>query len=173
MLFEFAATAYGDEDETSYQYHLDGADREWSAWAKQKEARYSGLAPGSYRFHVRSRALDGRMGKEGVFEFQIEAPWYRTNFAYGLYGLLLLLSALGARHLVVRHEREKASRETAELEAQAKVLEATVAERTQEIAAQKDNIELLSDIGKEITASLDLDTILFKLYECVNKIVDA
>lgn len=180
MLFEFAATAFGDEDETSYQYHLDGADRDWSAWAKQKEARYSGLAPGSYRFHVRSRALDGRMGEEGVFEFTIEAPWYRTNLAYGLYGLLLLLSVLAARHLVIRHEREKASRETAELEAQAKVLEATVAERTQEIrtqadeiAAQKDNIELLSDIGKEITASLDLDTILFKLYECVNKIVDA
>ncbi len=180
MLFEFAATVYGDEDATSYQYRLDGADKDWSAWARQKEARYSGLAPGSYRFHVRSRALDGRLGEEGVFEFKIEAPWYRTNLAYGVYALLLLLLALGARHLVVRHEREKASRETAQLEAQAKVLEATVAERTKEIrtqadeiAAQKDNIELLSDIGKEITASLDLDTILFKLYECVNKIVDA
>ena len=42
-----------------------------------------------------------------------------------------------------------------------------------EIAAQRDNIALLSEIGKEITASLDLDTILFKLYECINKIVDA
>ena len=53
-------------------------------------------------------------------------------------------------------------------------------ERTQEIrsqaaeiAAQKDSIELLSEIGKEITASLDLNTILFKLYERVNQIVDA
>ena len=35
------------------------------------------------------------------------------------------------------------------------------------------NVELLSEIGKEITASLDLDTILFKLYERVNQIVDA
>src|SRR6201999_3758961 len=55
-----------------------------------------------------------------------------------------------------------------------------VADRTREIraqaveiAAQKDSIELLSDIGKEITASLDLETILFKLYERVNQIVDA
>ena len=31
----------------------------------------------------------------------------------------------------------------------------------------------LSEIGKEITASLDLNTILFKLYERVNQIVDA
>ena len=53
-------------------------------------------------------------------------------------------------------------------------------ERTQEIraqaaeiTAQKDSIELLSEIGKEITASLDLETILFKLYERVNQIADA
>ena len=31
----------------------------------------------------------------------------------------------------------------------------------------------MSEIGKEITASLDLNTILFKLYERVNQIVDA
>src|SRR5262249_38049419 len=49
-----------------------------------------------------------------------------------------------------------------------------------EIAAQKDRIqhayetvELLSDIGREITASLDLETILFKLYERVNQLLDA
>ena len=69
---------------------------------------------------------------------------------------------------------------TKALEEQAKALEATVNERTQEIraqaaeiAAQRDSIELLSDIGREITASLDLNTILFKLYERVNQIVDA
>jgi signal transduction histidine kinase/FixJ family two-component response regulator len=32
---------------------------------------------------------------------------------------------------------------------------------------------LLGEIGKQITASLDLDTILLRLYECVNQIVDA
>lgn len=180
LLFEFAAATYGDEDETNYQYRLEGADADWSTWAKQKEAKYSGLGAGSYRFHVRSRALDGRLGEEGVYEFTIQAPWYRSNLAYAIYGLLFILSVLAARQFIVRREREHARRESAELEAQAKALEATVAERTQEIrkqageiAAQKDNIELLSAIGKEITASLDLDTILFKLYECVNKIVDA
>ena len=38
---------------------------------------------------------------------------------------------------------------------------------------RRTSIELLSEIGKEITASLDLNTILFKLYERVNQIVDA
>src|SRR5581483_4502201 len=81
---------------------------------------------------------------------------------------------------VVVHERTKAFRKTKELQAQAKALEATVEERTREIraqaseiAAQRDSISLLSEIGREITASLDLNPILFQLYERVNQIVDA
>jgi signal transduction histidine kinase/CheY-like chemotaxis protein len=81
---------------------------------------------------------------------------------------------------ITQYERSKARRKTEALEEQKRVLEATVNERTQEIrsqaekiSAQKDSIELLSEIGKEITASLDLETILFKLYERVNQIADA
>ncbi len=187
LRFEFAAPTYGAEAETTYQYFMEGADKDWSAWGKEKEANYSSLGPGSYRFRVRARNLEGRTGDEGVYSFTILAPWYRTTLAYSVYVLLFLLAAIGARQRVVNREREKARRETEALEAQAKALEATVAERTQEIraqaaeiAAQKDNLQqayetvgLLSDIGKEITASLDLDTILFKLYERVNQLVDA
>jgi signal transduction histidine kinase/CheY-like chemotaxis protein len=187
LRFEFAAPTYGDESETTFQYFLEGADNDWSAWGKQREANYSSLGPGSYRFHVRSQSLDGRTGEEGIFNFSILAPWYRTTLAYSIYGLLFLFVAVGARQSVINREREKSRRETEALAAQAKALEVTVAERTQEIrtqaaeiAAQKDNLQqayetvgLLSDIGKEITASLDLDTILFKLYERVNQLVDA
>jgi signal transduction histidine kinase/DNA-binding response OmpR family regulator len=187
LRFEFAAPTYGDEDQTQFQYFLEGADKDWSAWGKQKEANYGTLGPGSYRFRVRARNLEGRAGEEGVYSFGILPPWYRTGWAYSIYGLLFLLCAVGARQGVVNHEREKARRENEALESQAKALEVTVAERTQEIrtqaaeiAAQKDHlqqayetVELLSEIGKEITASLDLDTILFKLYERVNQIVDA
>jgi len=180
LRFQFAAINFGNPPETAYQYMLEGADSDWSAWGKQKEANYSGLRPGTYKFRVRSRTDDGRPGEEGAFSFTIVPPWYRSRAAYILYGLLALLLALAAWRLVIRHERAKARRRTEALEAQAKVLESTVNERTQEIraqaeeiAAQKDSIELLSEIGKEITASLDLNTILFKLYERVNQIVDA
>jgi signal transduction histidine kinase/CheY-like chemotaxis protein len=180
LRFQFAALTYGNPAETDYQYFLEGADRDWSTWGRQKEANYSGLGPGDYRFRVRSRSDDGRTGEEGIYSFTILPPWYRTTLAYVLYGLLFILLTLAAWRLISRHEREKARQKTETLEAQAKALEATVAARTQEIraqaveiAAQKDSIELLSEIGKEITASLDLDTILFKLYERVNQIVDA
>jgi signal transduction histidine kinase/CheY-like chemotaxis protein/ligand-binding sensor domain-containing protein len=180
LRFEFAAPVFGTSTDTAYQYFLEGADKDWSVWGKQKEANYSSLAPGDYRFRVRAKALDGRTGEEGIYPFTILPPWYRTHIAYALYGLLFLLSPVALWRFTVRRERAKARRDKETLEAQAKALEATVTQRTQEIrtqaaeiAAQKDSIELLSEIGKEITSSLDLDTILFKLYERVNQIVDA
>ena len=180
LSFQFAALNYANPVDTEYQYWLEGADKDWSAWGKQKEANYSGLGPGSYRFHVRSRADDGRSGEEATYAFTILPPWYRTTLAYIGYVLLFLFLTYVAWRWITAHEQEKARRKTAILEDQAKALEATVNERTQEIreqaaeiAAQKDSIELLSEIGKEITASLDLNTILFKLYERVNQIVDA
>ena len=180
LRFQFAALNYADPVNTEYQYWLEGADKDWSAWGKQKEANYSGLGPGSYRFHLRSRADDGRNGEEAVYAFAILPPWYRTTLAYIFYVLLFLFVTYVAWRWVSIYEREKARRKTKILEEQARALEATVSERTQEIraqaaeiAAQKDSIELLSEIGREITASLDLNTILFKLYERVNQIVDA
>jgi signal transduction histidine kinase/DNA-binding response OmpR family regulator len=178
--FQFAAPIYGDAATVDYQYLLEGADRDWSVWGKQKEANYSGLGPGAYRFRVRARSDDGRVGPEGAYAFVILPPWYRTTLAYVLYALLLIILALAGWRYISMYERKKARRKTEALEAQARTLEATVNERTEEIraqaseiSAQKDSIELLSDIGKEITASLDLNTILFKLYQRVNQIMDA
>ena len=180
LTFQFAALNYQNSEDTSYQYMLEGADKDWSAWNKQKEANYNALSPGSYRFRVRSRSSDGRLGEEGAYSFIILPPWYRSGPAYAAYAVLLMLLGVMGWLLISRYERAKARRKTEALEAQARTLEATVNERTEEIraqaaeiAAQKESIELLSEIGKEITASLDLNTILFMLYERVNQIVDA
>ena len=79
LRFQFAALTYGNPADTDYQYFLEGADKDWSAWGKQKEANYSGLSPGDYRFRVRSRSDDGRTGEEGIYSFTILPPWYRTT----------------------------------------------------------------------------------------------
>ncbi|HUX44725.1 MAG TPA: GAF domain-containing protein, partial [Terracidiphilus sp.] len=178
--FQFAALSYSNPAGTEYQYQLEGVDKDWSQWDKQTEANYSGLGPGSYRFRVHSRTDDGQLGEEGDFSFVILPPWYRTTLAYAAYVLLFLLLGMFGWSLISKHERNKARRRTEILEEQARTLEATVNERTQEIrtqaaeiAAQRDSIDLLSQIGREITASLDLNTILFKLYERVNQIADA
>lgn len=180
LKFSFAALNYDNPSETVYQYQLEGADKDWSAWDKQTEANYSGLGPGHYRFRVRSRTDDGQLGEEGDFAFTILPPWYRTNLAYALYILFALILTYAAWRWITSYERAKARRKTELLEEQARALESTVNDRTQEIrtqaaeiAAQRDSIALLSEIGREITSSLDLNTILFKLYQRVNQIADA
>jgi signal transduction histidine kinase/DNA-binding response OmpR family regulator len=178
--FQFAAPVYSDSGEVEYQYLLEGADKDWSVWGKQKEANYSGLGPGKYRFRVHARNDDGRVSPESSYAFTILPAWYRSTLAEIIYVVLLIILGVVGWRLISMYEREKARRKTEALEAQAKVLEATVNDRTEEIrsqaaeiTAQKESIELLNEIGKEITASLDLNTILFKLYERVNQIMDA
>ena len=97
--FQFAAPVYSDSADIDYQYLLEGADKDWSAWGKQKEANYSGLGPGNYRFRVRARSDDGRVSPEGTYAFTILPPWYRTTLAYVLYGLLFLLLAVAGWRL--------------------------------------------------------------------------
>jgi signal transduction histidine kinase/DNA-binding response OmpR family regulator len=71
------------------------------------------------------------------------------------------------RHRVVSKERERAQFAEARLRAEAaEQLAATETEG-------KKQVELLSDIGREITSSLDIDTIFGKLYERVNQLADA
>ena len=59
-------------------------------------------------------------------------------------------------------------------------MEAEVRTRTSEVVKQKEEIErtykntqLLGEIGQQITSTLDFDTIFNKLYESVNKLMDA
>ena len=68
---------------------------------------------------------------------------------------------------MIGKERERAQFAEARLRAEA----AEALARSE--SEGKKNVELLSDIGREITASLDFDTIFGKLYERVNELADA
>ncbi len=158
--FQFAALTYGNPSGTVYQYFLEGLDKDWSAWGAQKEANYSGLGPGSYRFHVRGRADDGRTGQEAIYAFTILPPWYRTNLAYLLYALLFLLMTFAFWRTVVAYERKQAFRKTQEFQAQAKALEATVDERTREIRERAAELGTINRITQALAAQLDRDSVI-------------
>jgi len=171
MRFEFAAPTFLNERTTQYQARLDGVDADWSAWSTESRRDYTNLSFGDYRFHVRARNELGQTSGEGVYAFSILPPWYRTWWAYGGYATMLGLLVLGAdrvqRRRVIGKERERAQFAEARLRAEsAEALAASERESTKQV-------ELLSDIGREITASLDFETIFEKLYERVNQLADA
>ena len=162
--FEFAAASFEAEAENQFQTFLEGFDEHWSAWSKESKRDYTNLPKGEYRFRVRARNVYERLGAEGVYAFHILPPWYRTWWAYGFYAALFAAAAFAAdriqRRRLLKKERERAQLREARLRAEAE-------------NERRKNIELLSEIGKEITASLDMDTIFNRLYEHVNQLVDA
>src|SRR5262249_53128971 len=113
----------------------------------------------------------GRESQEVSYAFAILPPWYRAWWAYAFYLLVAAAAVTGVdriqRRRVIARERGRAEFTEARLRAEsAEALARSESER-------KKNIELLSEIGRQITASLDLDTILLKLYEHVNELADA
>jgi signal transduction histidine kinase/DNA-binding response OmpR family regulator len=173
MRFEFSVPRFpfGAESATEYRSLLEGLDQEWSAWSREARRDYTNLSFGSYRFRVQGRSPGGRESAEGVYAFVILPPWYRTWWAYALYVALafLALTAAGSVHRrrVVAKERERAQFTEARLRAEA----AEALARSE--SAGKKQVELLSNIGREITASLEFDAIFGTLYERVNQLADA
>lgn len=171
LRFEVAAPGFLDERATEYQTKLEGFERDWSAWGRDDHREFMNLRPGDYQLLVRARNVAGQVSDEATYAFTILPPWYRTWWAYLGYAFALGLSVFGVdriqRRRVIGKERERAQLKETRLRA-----EAAEALAKSESEGRK-NVELLSQIGREITASLDIDTIFGRLYERVNGLADA
>jgi signal transduction histidine kinase/CheY-like chemotaxis protein len=171
LRFQFAAPTFDEESANQFQYSLEGFDKTWSEWSRESTRDYMNLPPGAYRFHLRAKNLYGHLGREAVFAFTVLPPWYRTWWAYGGYLAALALGFLvldrTQRHRVIGKERERSRLKETQLRVEAaEALARSEGERTK-------TVERLSEIGKEITSSLDIDTIFARLYERVNQFADA
>ena len=168
---EFAAPTFLDETATEYQTLLEGFDKNWTSWTKETRRDYMNLGLGDYRFRVRARNFAGRVSDEASYGFAILPPWYRTWWAYAGYLLIAGFIAFGVDRLqrarVLRAERERSKFAEARLRAEA----AEALARSE--SEGKKNVELISEIGREVTASLDFETIFGRLYERVNELADA
>ena len=172
--FRFSATSYEGKNVNRFKTYLDGFDNDWSQYSTEIRKEYTNLPPGKYTFKVAALNLSGIEGSPGTYSFVILPPWYRTWWAYGCYAILLVLIIFGfdriQRKRLTLRERQRARLRETELRAEAAESEAKALQAEND---RKKNVELLSDIGKEITATLDLDTIFYKLYERVNQLADA
>jgi DNA-binding response OmpR family regulator/signal transduction histidine kinase len=112
LRFEFTAPFFQGESETQYQCYLDGYDSHWSRWTIETRKDYTNLDSGLYTFRVRSKNVYENLGEEDVFQFRILPPWYKTWWAFLIYGL----TALFLMFLVVKWRSWKLEQEKLKLE---------------------------------------------------------
>lgn len=77
-------------DRNLYRYTLEGFDDRW--WiTSQREAAWSNLSPGDYRFRLQAANSDGLWSEEeALLEIRVEPRWWQTLGARILFFVLLL-----------------------------------------------------------------------------------
>jgi signal transduction histidine kinase/ligand-binding sensor domain-containing protein len=62
-----------------FRYRLEGVDKEWQDAGTRREAFYTQLGPGTYRFRVIACNNDGVWNEQGAaLDFSIAPAWYQT-----------------------------------------------------------------------------------------------
>ena len=152
--FEFSSLSYANPEKNQYAYKLEGVDNDWVYSGSRHYTSYTNIGPGTYIFKVKATNSDGIWNEEGVsFTIIIQPPWWKTWWAYSVYGLLLIALAIAIyryqRQRVIRAEREKAQKK--ELE-QAKEIEKAY-HQLKETQAQLIQSEKMASLG-ELTAGI-------------------
>jgi hypothetical protein len=106
--FTFAATSYEGDADLLYQYYLENYEKEWSTWGTKIQKEYTNLKEGTYTFHVRAKNLNGIVSREAVYRFVVHPPWYRSIWAYTIYGVsVIALLFAGFNALDRKYQREQ------------------------------------------------------------------
>ena len=88
--FEFAALEFSAPEKIAYSYFLQGWDKDWISAGNTRRALYTQLKEGKYLFRVRSTLADGGWNKEELqIRIVVLPPWYRSWWAYTVYGLMI------------------------------------------------------------------------------------
>lgn len=112
---DFAALSYVSPDMTTYNYMLEGLEKNWTRIKPNRKVYYTNLSPGEYTFKVNA-SVDGGLTESGrQLVIQILPPFWASPLAYSLYALLVL--AIG--YYVVRsyHRRTQKKKEKESFEA--------------------------------------------------------
>ncbi|WP_281616002.1 two-component regulator propeller domain-containing protein [Flammeovirga sp. SubArs3] len=104
----YNAMHYGSAEKNTYQYKLDGFDKEWITTSR-KRVVYSNLPFGEYTFKVKAANSDGIWEEKAQeLHIMILTPWWRTDLAYCIYLVLIGLIIYKVNRMIInRHKLEQ------------------------------------------------------------------
>ena len=163
----YNAPTFVSPQSVRFRYRLDGFDTDWQEAGARRQAVYTNLPPGSFRFQVMAIDKEGRADTASAVAFRILPAFYQTTWF--LVVCIVALAALGAaawrlrirqvqrRFSLVLAERTRISREIHDTLLQSLVAVAiqsgTIAEQTD--PAEPHGIrEQLMRMRKEVEAQI-------------------
>jgi ligand-binding sensor domain-containing protein/signal transduction histidine kinase len=103
VTFDFVGMSFAAPQQVRYTYRLVNFDRDWSVPGEGKQATYTNLAPGKYRFRVVASNSEGRWnGAEDSVAITVDPLLWQTTRFLLLAAVALVLLSIGAYRFKVR-----------------------------------------------------------------------
>ncbi len=177
ITFEFTALNFLHPENNRYSYRLEGFEEEWNEVNDRRFASYTNLPKGRYRFVVRAANNDGLWNNEGAsVKIRMRPPYWATWWFRIIAFLAIASGFWGFYYFRTKNIREQNEK----LENSVKERTGELLETTEELRVQRDqlenayaNIQLLSDIGRKITARLYHKEIIQSVYDNLQKVMPA
>ncbi|HTB12509.1 MAG TPA: two-component regulator propeller domain-containing protein [Bryobacteraceae bacterium] len=94
ITLDYSGLTFAIPERTRFRYTLEGFDRGWSQPSAARQAVYTNLGPGPYRFRVKANNLDEVFdGPEATVAFEI-APAFWQTWWFAFAAVILLASAV-------------------------------------------------------------------------------
>ena len=124
--FRYTALSYSIPERVKFRYRLEGADADWVDAGDRRQAFYTNVRGGRYRFQVVASNHDGIWNNAGAaLALRVRSRFWETWWFYGFCGLALMFAAVQVSRLRVRR-----------VQARQRVLEALVEERTSALSQE-------------------------------------
>ncbi|HMF94189.1 MAG TPA: two-component regulator propeller domain-containing protein [Vicinamibacterales bacterium] len=108
LQIDYTALSFVAPEKVRFRYTLEGFDRDWQDVGNRRQAFYTNLPPGSYRFRVSASNNSGVWNDAGaaldlsIAPAYYQTAWFRAAAAFGVMALLWMLYQYRLR--LVAHE---------------------------------------------------------------------
>ncbi|MEP6944837.1 MAG: two-component regulator propeller domain-containing protein, partial [Acidobacteriota bacterium] len=125
LQINFTALSLSIPERVRFRYRLEGVDEQWQESGTKREATYTNLGAGSYRFFVIACNNDGVWNDQGTtLDFEIQPAFYQT-YLFRTLSIFVIMLLFGA--LIWLFYQRRMSQATARLNTR---FEARLSERT-------------------------------------------
>jgi signal transduction histidine kinase len=108
LTFRYAALSYASPSRITFRYRLEGFDKDWVDAASRREAFYTNIPPGQYKFVVSATNVDGKLYETSTpVEVRIAPHLYQTPWFLPACGTVLALAIWSAYRFRIRAIRHK------------------------------------------------------------------